>query len=98
MTALAVIVLWAAFIVRNALLIVYVSVLFSIGFSPIVRVIERQKMLPVARRLPRWLAILILYLAILGRTIVWALGSTVICLLVGYPVTAGGVAVTTSAW
>jgi spermidine/putrescine transport system permease protein len=27
-----------------------------------------------------------LYLAILGRTIVWALGSTVICLLVGYPV------------
>ena len=66
MTALAVIVLWAAFIVRNALLIVYVSVLFSIGFSPIVRVIERQKMLPVARRLPRWLAILILYVAILG--------------------------------
>jgi predicted PurR-regulated permease PerM len=66
MTALAAIVLWAAFIVRDALLIVYVSVLLSIGFSPIVRIIERQKVLPVARRLPRWLAILILYVAILG--------------------------------
>lgn len=66
MTALAVIVVWAGFIVRDALLIVYVSVLLSIGFSPIVRVIERQKVLPVARRLPRWLAILILYVAILG--------------------------------
>ena len=66
MTALALIVLWAAFIVRDALLIVYVSVLLSIGFSPIVRIIERQKVLPVARRLPRWLAILILYVAIIG--------------------------------
>jgi predicted PurR-regulated permease PerM len=70
MSALAGIVLWAAFIVRDALLIVYVSVLLSIGFSPIVRVIERQKVLPVARRLPRWLAILILYVAILGTVAV----------------------------
>ena len=66
MTALAVIVFWVGFIVRDALLIVYVSVLLAIGFSPIVRIIERQKVLPVARRLPRWLAILILYVAILG--------------------------------
>ena len=66
MTALAVIVFWVGFIVRDALLIVYVSMLLAIGFSPIVRIIERQKVLPVARRLPRWLAILILYVAILG--------------------------------
>jgi predicted PurR-regulated permease PerM len=65
MTALAGIVLWCAFIVRDVLLIVYVSVVLAIGFSPIVRIIERQR-LGVARRLPRWLAILILYLAILG--------------------------------
>ena len=33
----------------------------------IVRVIERQKLLPIgSARFPRWLAILILYLAILG--------------------------------
>ena len=40
--------------------------LFALGFSPIVRIIERQRFLPIAKRLPRWLAILILYLAILG--------------------------------
>jgi predicted PurR-regulated permease PerM len=66
MTALAGIVLWSAYIVRDALLIVYVSVLFSLGFSPIVRIIERQRFLPITKRLPRWLAILILYVAILG--------------------------------
>jgi predicted PurR-regulated permease PerM len=66
MTALAGIVLWCAYIVRDALLIVYVSVLFALGFSPIVRIIERQKFLPIAKRLPRWLAILTLYIAILG--------------------------------
>jgi predicted PurR-regulated permease PerM len=66
MTALAAIVVWCAYLVRDALLIVYVSVLFALGFSPIVRIIERQRVLPIARRLPRWLAILILYVAILG--------------------------------
>ena len=66
MTALTAIVLWCAYIVRDALIIVYVSVLFALGFSPIVRIIERQRVLPIAKRLPRWLAILILYVAILG--------------------------------
>jgi predicted PurR-regulated permease PerM len=66
MTALAVVVLWAAYLVRGVLLLIYVSGLLAIGFSPIVRIIERQKVLPVARRLPRWLAILILYLGIIG--------------------------------
>jgi len=59
--------LWAAYIVLDALLIVYVSAVLAIGFSPIVRGIERQKMLPIgSRRFPRWFAILFLYLAILG--------------------------------
>jgi len=66
MTALAGILLWSAYIVRHALLIIYVSVLFSLGFSPIVRVIEHARVVPIVKRLPRWLAILILYLAILG--------------------------------
>jgi predicted PurR-regulated permease PerM len=66
MTALTVVVIWCAYIVRDALLIVYVSVLLALGFSPIVRIIERQRIRPIAKRLPRWLAILILYLAILG--------------------------------
>jgi predicted PurR-regulated permease PerM len=60
-------ILWSAYIVRDALLIIYVSSVLAIGFSPIVRVIERQKLLPIGtRRFPRWLAILVLYLAILG--------------------------------
>ncbi len=67
MTALAVILLWAAFLVRDVLLLLYISGLLAIGFSPIVRLIERQQVLPIgSRRFPRWLAILILYLAILG--------------------------------
>ncbi len=67
MMALAVILLWAAYLVRHALLLLYMSGLLAVGFSPIVRVIERQKVLPIGtRRFPRWLAILILYLAILG--------------------------------
>jgi len=67
MVALAVILLWAAYLVRGVLLLLYISGLLAIGFSPIVRIIERQTLLPIGtRRFPRWLAILILYLAILG--------------------------------
>jgi predicted PurR-regulated permease PerM len=66
MTALAVIVVWCAYLVRDVLLLVYVSGLFAIGFSPVVRLIERQKALPIGSRLPRWLAILVLYLFIIG--------------------------------
>jgi len=65
--ALTAIVVWCAYIVRDVLMLVYVSGLLAIGFSPLVRIIERQKLLPIgSARFPRWLAILILYLAILG--------------------------------
>ncbi len=67
MTALAAILVWCAFLVRDVLLLIYMSGLLAIGFSPIVRLIERQKALPIGtQRFPRWLAILILYLVILG--------------------------------
>jgi predicted PurR-regulated permease PerM len=67
MTALAVIIVWSAYLVRDVLLLIYVSGLLAIGFSPIVRLIERQKVLPIGtRRFPRWLAILLLYMVILG--------------------------------
>jgi predicted PurR-regulated permease PerM len=67
MTALTVILLWAAFQVREVLLLIYISGLFAIGFSPMVRLIERQRLLPIgSKRFPRWLAILVLYLFILG--------------------------------
>jgi predicted PurR-regulated permease PerM len=70
MTALAGIVLWSAYLVRTVLLLLYVSGLFAIGFSPIVRLIERQRLIPgVGTRFPRWLAILILYLVIIGALV-----------------------------
>jgi predicted PurR-regulated permease PerM len=53
--------------VRNVLLLIYISAVLAVGFSPIVRLIERQKVLPIGtRRFPRWLAILVLYLVIIG--------------------------------
>ncbi len=52
-TALTVVVMWAAYLVRDILLLIYVSGLLAVGFSPIVRLIERR-------------TILILYLFILG--------------------------------
>lgn len=62
-----VVVLWCLYLVRDILLIIYISALFAIGFSPIVRLIERQRLFPVGtRRVPRWAAILTLYLLILG--------------------------------
>jgi len=67
MSALAVVILWCAFLVRDILLLVYVSSLLAIGFSPVVRLIERQKVLPIGtKRFPRWLAILFLYLVLIG--------------------------------
>ena len=67
MVVLTGVIVWCAFLVRDVLLLIYVSGLLAIGFSPIVRLIERQKVLPIGtRRFPRWLAILVLYLAIIG--------------------------------
>jgi len=67
MTVLAVLLLWAAYLVREVLLLLYISGLLAIGFSPIVRLIERQRLLPVGtQRFPRWLAILVLYVFIIG--------------------------------
>jgi predicted PurR-regulated permease PerM len=59
-TAIALAALWAA---REALMLVYVSALIAMGFSPLVTFIERPR---ERRRLPRWFAILLIYVAIVG--------------------------------
>jgi predicted PurR-regulated permease PerM len=70
MTVFAVVLLWATYLVRDVLLLVYISGLLAIGFSPTVRLIERQKILPIGtKRFPRWMAILILYLMIVGTLV-----------------------------
>ncbi len=55
--------LWAA---RGALMLVYVSALIAMGFSPLVRLIEHPRPDNGRRFVPRWLAILAIYLAIVG--------------------------------
>src|SRR5260370_27361334 len=62
--------LWAA---REALLLIYISALTAMGFSPLVRLLERPPPDDGRRRVPRWLAILALYVAILSLLVLIAL-------------------------
>lgn len=67
MILLAMALVWIVYQASNAIVLVYVSVLLAIGFGPIVRAIERKPPPHLgARRLPRWLAILMVYLVVVG--------------------------------
>jgi predicted PurR-regulated permease PerM len=65
---------WTAYQVRSALLLIYVAALVAIGLSPLVEWIERRRA-PLSgkrrhfRRLPRWAAILIIYLTLIGALV-----------------------------
>ena len=59
--AFTVALLWAAFLVRGALLLIYISALVAIGLSPVVTRLERRR-LRGTKPLPRWVAILEVYL------------------------------------
>jgi len=61
--------LWAA---REALLLIYISALVAMGFSPVVRSIERPRQ-DERRLAPRWLAILALYGSIVSVIVLLAL-------------------------
>lgn len=65
--ALTVTLLWAAYLVRTPLLLIYVSALFATGLAPLVNKIERQRFLRIGkRRLPRPAAILVIYATVIG--------------------------------
>ena len=65
-TAAAAILLWTLYEVRAQLLIIYVSALFATGLGPVVRFIERQRVMPIGtRRMPRAAAILGIYATVL---------------------------------
>ena len=65
-----VVLLWVLYQVREVLLILYVAGLLAIGISPLVRWLERRRFSTSRRRrLPRWVAILWLYI---GLTVVVA--------------------------
>jgi len=62
--AVAVFICWALWEVRDALMLVYISALVAIGLSPVVNAIERKRLM--RQRVPRWAAILVIYLFIIG--------------------------------
>src|SRR5687767_9552972 len=65
--AIMIIALWTLYLVRGPLLLLYVCVLFATGLAPLVRWIERQRFWAVGkRRVPRTLAILVIYATVLG--------------------------------
>ncbi len=53
--------LWAAYLVRGALLLIYISALVAVGLSPVVTRLERRR-IRGNKPLPRWVAILEVYL------------------------------------
>jgi predicted PurR-regulated permease PerM len=72
----AVILTWMLFLVRSTLMTIYISALFAMGISPLVRMIERQKVVKIGQRVPRWVAILLIYAGIIGALV--GLGMAVI--------------------
>jgi predicted PurR-regulated permease PerM len=62
--ALTVFISWALWEVRDALMLVYISALVAIGLSPVVNALERKRLM--RQRVPRWAAILVIYLGIIG--------------------------------
>ena len=54
--------LWAA---REAVMLIYVSALIAMGFAPLVQVIEKPRIGTGRTAIPRWLAILVIYLAVI---------------------------------
>lgn len=61
------ILVWALYLIRGPLLLVYVSALFATGLAPLVRIIERYRIAAISRRrIPRAGAILVIYGTVIG--------------------------------
>jgi predicted PurR-regulated permease PerM len=69
--ALTVAVFWMLFLVRGTLLLIYVAALVAIGLSPIVTAIQEHPRTPP--RMPRWAAVLVIYLLFLGLLVAVAM-------------------------
>ena len=75
--ATTLVLLWTLYLVRGPLLLIYVSALFATGLAPLVRIIERQRIVALSRkRLPRAAAILVIYGTVIGSIV--GLGAAVI--------------------
>jgi predicted PurR-regulated permease PerM len=65
--AVTVLIAWALWEVRGALMLIYISALIAIGLSPLVNELERKRFL--RQRVPRWAAILVIYVCIVGALV-----------------------------
>lgn len=57
------------FLVRDVLLLIYVTALVAIGLSPVVNAMERRRLPTGAGRIPRWAAILVVYSSVIGALV-----------------------------
>lgn len=57
---------WTIYLAREALLLLYVAALVAIGLSPLVSALERREDALTGHRVPRWVAILTIYLALIA--------------------------------
>ena len=64
----AAVLLWALYLIRDVLVLVYIAALLAIGLSPLIRLVERPRILE-GRRVPRVLAIAIVYLVLIGALV-----------------------------
>ena len=67
--AITLVLLWTLYLVRGPLLLIYVSALFATGLAPLVHVIERRSWAVGKRRLPRPMAILVIYATVIGAIV-----------------------------
>src|SRR5262245_36560129 len=65
--AITIVAMWTLYLVRGPLLVIYVSMLFATGMAPLVQKIEQQRVRAIRlRRVPRGLAILVIYASVIG--------------------------------
>jgi predicted PurR-regulated permease PerM len=67
--ALTVMVVWAMYLAREVLLLIYVAALVAIGLSPLVGSIEHRGNALTGNRVPRGVAILAIYLLVIGALV-----------------------------
>jgi predicted PurR-regulated permease PerM len=72
--------LWALYLARQALLLIYVSALLATGLGPLVRMLERRGIVRGAQPLPRWAAVTVVYLVsgVVGLAVVLTIVPTLI--------------------
>ncbi len=54
---------WSLYLVRDALTLVYLSLMLALGISPAISWLEQQPWFGKKRKTPRWVAVLVFYLA-----------------------------------